>query len=718
MAPPHPQDEVYAESMSDPSAFWARQAAAIHWHKPPTSTFVRSTKRLDNGVVHPHWTWFPGGEISTTYNCIDRHVLAGRGDAVAIFYDSPVTGAKERITYAQLLQEVEVLAGVLREEGVKKGDVVLIYMPMIPAALFAMLAAARLGAIHAVVFGGFSSPSLAQRIEASEPKAVLTASCGVEGTKGPLDYRPLVEGAVQKSSFKPPKIIVWQREQLRWDPIIKEKGERNWQRLVKSARNRGIKAEAVPVKSNDGLYIIYTSGESSEQSPKLSETTPEQKSRKFQIPRTTGLPKGVLREAGGHAVGLNFSINYMFGLHGPGDVMFSGSDIGWVVGHSYIVYAPLLAGASTVLFEGKPVGTPNAGTFWRIVEEYQVTTMFMAPTALRAIRREDGDHGHFEKVGQRGGLKSLTGLFLAGERSEPSIVMMYQRLLSRHCAPNAVVIDNWWSSETGSPISGLALNAAAGKQASAGEQRQTKPLPIKAGAAGKAQPGFDVKIVDDDGMAVEHGIMGNIVLGIPLAPTGLTTLWKDEQRFYKGYMLRFNGRWIDTGDAGMIDDEGYVHVMSRADDIINVAAHRFSTGAIEQAITSHGEVAEACVVGLPDAVKGHVPFAFVTLSTHPHPGAARPAARLFREVQGSVRAAIGPVASLGGMIQGKGMIPKTRSGKTLRRVLRELVEEEVVRKSGGGVERAMEADEADAVATARAKIREYFSAQDVQHAKL
>ena len=320
---------------------------------------------------------------------------------------------------------------------------------------------------------------------------------------------------------------------------------------METAKSRGVKADAVAVRSGDGLYIIYTSG-------------------------TTGLPKGVVRSAGGHVVGLNYSIKYLFGIHGPGDVMFTASDIGWVVGHSYIVYAPLLAGATTVLFEGKPIGTPDASTFWRVVEEYKVSTMFTAPTALRAIRRDDGENHFFETRGRRGALKTLRALFLAGERSEPSIVQMYQRLLAKHCAPGALVVDNWWSSESGSPISGIALSASSGLDFTS--QERPKPLPIKPGSAGKAMPGFDVRVVDDDGKEVPRGDMGNIVMAIPLAPTAFTTLWEDEERFYKGYMKRFNGKWIDTGDAGMIDEEGYISIMSRADDVINVAAHRFSTG--------------------------------------------------------------------------------------------------------------------------------------------
>lgn len=501
---------------------------------------------------------------------------AGNGDQTAIIWDSPVTKTKQKITYKELLEEVETFAGVLREEGVKRGDVVLLYskymylirnlnlfasshricadftsVPMIPAALIGILATIRIGAIHAVVFGGFAAQSLAQRIEASKPTAILTASCGIDGAKAPMSYKSFIRDAIEQSAHKPKKTIIWQRDQLRWDPVDKNGGERNWQRLVKSGRSRGLKAECIPVKSSDGLYIIYTSG-------------------------TTGLPKGVLRDAGGHAVGLHLSISYLFGIHGPGDVMFCASDIGWVVGHAYILYAPLMTGAATVLYEGKPVGTPDAGSFWRIVEEYKVNSLFTAPTALRAIRRDDPENKKFKEVGKRGGFKSLNALFLAGERSEPSIITMYQDLLKDY-ADGAPVVDHWWSSESGSPISGIALVPHAGKDRKT-EKRDIAPLGIKPGSAGKAMPGWDVRVVDDSGKEVSNGKMGNIVLGMPLAPTGFRTLWQDEERFYKGYLKRFEGKWVDTGDAGMIDEDGYIHVMSRSDDIINVAAHRFSTG--------------------------------------------------------------------------------------------------------------------------------------------
>ncbi|GAB7344506.1 hypothetical protein MBLNU457_2338t1 [Dothideomycetes sp. NU457] len=677
MAKQHPQDTAYSASIDDPTTFWKHQAEQLTWTKPPKTVFSTKTKTLKSGASHPHWQWFPDGEISTTYNCVDRHVEAGNGSRTAIIWDSPVTNTKEKISYAELAKEVEALAGVLREEGVQKGDVVLVYMPMIPAALIGILATVRLGAIHAVVFGGFSASSLAQRIDASQPRVILTASCGIEGAKGPLSYQPMVRDAIKTSKHKPTKTIIWQREQMRWDPVVKEDGERNWQRLVKSAKNRGLKAENVSVNSNDGLYIIYTSG-------------------------TTGSPKGVVREVGGHAVGMNFTMRYLFGIR-PGDVMFCASDIGWVVGHSYILYAPLMAGATTVLFEGKPVGTPNAGTFWRILEEYKVNALFTAPTALRAIRREDPESKIFGERGSKGGLKNLRALFLAGERSEPSIVSLYQDLLTKYCADGAMVVDNWWSSESGSPISGLAQLPAVGQDFSSTAMH--KPLQIKPGSAGKPMPGFNVRIVDDDGNEITQGEMGNIVLGIPLAPTGLTTLWKDEERFYKGYLLRFKGKWIDTGDAGMIDEDGYVHIMSRSDDIINVAAHRLSTGAIEQAISAHPSITEACVVPIPDSLKGHLPFAFAATSA---PASSLSPPELLKDLNDRIRHSIGPIATLGGIIVAPGIIPKTRSGKTLRRVLREVLENAIKGEWEKPVNVPATVEDAAVVDKAKEIVRTYF----------
>ncbi|KAI0427822.1 AMP-binding enzyme [Xylaria sp. FL1042] len=688
------QDEVQSHSLTDPESFWAAQASQLHWHKQPTSTLTKTTKKLSNGVEHPHWRWFDGGEISTCFNCVDRHVLAGNGDKPAIYWDSPITGTKQTLTYAQLLDEVETTAGALRDEGVQKGDVVLVYMPMIPAALIGILAINRLGAIHAVVFGGFAPASLAQRIDASRPVAILTASCGIEGNKPPMSYKPFIHEAIRLSSHKPSRVIVWQRNELRWDDLNKASGERNWFKMVRSCRARNIKAACVPVGANEGVYIIYTSG-------------------------TTGSPKGVVRCAGGHAVGLHLSISYLFGIHGPGDVIFTASDIGWVVGHSYIIYAPLLTGAATVLFEGKPVGTPDSSAFWRIVQEYHVSALFTAPTALRAIKRDDAENRHLRRIGEQGGLRSLRAIFLAGERSEPSIIMMYQDLIGRYGAPGALVVDNWWSSESGSPISGISLVPHVGqnrKHPKAGRARDVDKLPqIKPGSAGKAMPGFDVRCVDDDGVEVKPGKMGNIVLGIPLAPTGFTTLWNDEERFYRSYLKRFNGKWIDTGDAGIIDAEGYISIMSRSDDLINTAGHRLSTGSIEQAITSHPLIAEASVVGIPDSLKGQLPFAFITLSTPDHPTSAIPDARLAREIQQQVRKQIGGIATLGGIIQGKGMIPKTRSGKTLRRVLRELVENAVHEEYEKHVQYPATIEDPSVISVAREKVAEYFRERGGAH---
>ncbi|RWA05771.1 hypothetical protein EKO27_g9331 [Xylaria grammica] len=683
------QDEVQSHSLENPEAFWSAQASLLHWHKPPTSTLTKTTKKLRNGVEHPHWRWFDGGEISTCFNCVDRHVLAGNGDKPAIYWDSPVTGAKQTLTYAQLLDEVETTAGALREEGVQKGDIVLVYMPMIPAALIGILAINRLGAIHAVVFGGFAAASLAQRIDASHPVAILTASCGIEGNKPPMSYKPFIHDAIRLSSHKPSRVIVWQRNELRWDDLNKAGGERNWFKMVRSCRARNIKAPCVAVGASEGVYIIYTSG-------------------------TTGSPKGVVRYAGGHAVGLHLSISYLFGVHGPGDVIFTASDIGWVVGHSYIIYAPLLTGAATVLYEGKPVGTPDSSAFWRIVQEYKVTALFTAPTALRAIKRDDAENRQLKRIGERGGLKSLKAIFLAGERSEPSIIMMYQDLIGKYGAPGALVIDNWWSSESGSPISGISLMPHAGQDRK--QPRKHARLPqIKPGSAGKAMPGFDVRCVDDAGIEVKPGKMGNIVLSIPLAPTGFVTLWNDEERFYKSYLKRFDGKWIDTGDTGIIDAEGYISIMSRSDDLINTAGHRLSTGSIEQAITTHPLIAEASVVGIPDALKGQLPFAFITLSIPEHPTSAIPAAQLFDEIQQRVRKQIGGIATLGGIIQGKGMIPKTRSGKTLRRVLRELVENAVHEEYEKEVQYPATIEDSSVISVARKKVAEYFQHRGGAH---
>ncbi|RBR17292.1 uncharacterized protein FIESC28_06528 [Fusarium coffeatum] len=677
----HVQDEVLRHSLEDPEEFWRHQAEQLHWHKPFSSTIQLTQKTLKNGITHDSWEWFPDGEISTCYNCVDRHVLGGYGDSVAIYFDSPVTNTKETYTYRQLLHEVETLAGALREQGVKKGDVVMLYMPTIPAAVIGILAINRLGAIHSIVFGGFAPYALAQRIDSCHPIAILTASCGIDGNKPPIAYKPLVEEAIQLASHKPHNTIVWQRDQLRWD-INHGAGQMDWKSLTDSARSQGIKADCVPVKSTDPVYIIHTSG-------------------------TTGTPKGVLRDAGGHAVGLHLSISYLFHITGPGCVSFTASDIGWIVGHSYIIYGPLLSGAATVLYEGKPVGTPDASAFWRIVEEYKVNTMFTAPTALRAIRRDDPNSQMFINYGKRGALKSLRGLFLAGERSEPTLIENYQNLMTRYCAPNAQVVDNWWSTEVGSPITGRALVPHAGKDRRT-DVRGHQPPCLRAGSAGKAMPGFDVRIVDDEGVEVERGSMGNIVLAMPLAPTGFRTLWQDEERFWKGYLKRFEGKWLDTGDSGWIDQQGYIHVMARSDDVLNVSAHRLSSGSIEQAIATHPRVVEVCIIGIPDSLKGQLPFAFVTLSEQFASDPATPNQQIVKEIQQLVRGQVGAIASLGGVIQGKCMIPKTRSGKMLRRVLKEMAENAIRGEFDKEVMVPSTIEDLATLDVARARINEYF----------
>ncbi|KAF3917671.1 hypothetical protein AA313_de0208372 [Arthrobotrys entomopaga] len=628
----HPQDALYDTSLSSPSTFWAPFADSLTWHTRPSTTLTTNP----DGT----WQWFPGGRLSCCYNALDRHVRAGNGHINAIIYDSPVTSTVQRITYTQLLDRVQLFAGALADLGLKKGDLALIYMPMIPESLVGILACNRIGVIHNVVFGGFSAPECAKRIDASKPKVILTASCGVEGTKGVIEYKPLIEAAVKTAKHQPEKVVYFKRKQCAIS-TDEGKGEYDWEQLVERRKRKGGFTECVAVASDEPQYTIYTSG-------------------------TTGAPKGIVRETGGHTVGLAFFIKHMFNINGPGDVIFTASDIGWVVGHSYIIYAPLIAGATTVLFEGKPIGTPDAGTFWRVAAQYKVNVMFTAPTALRAIKRVDPDLDEMEKYN----LSRLRTLFLAGERSEPQIVSLFQDHLARKAAKGCKVIDHWWSTESGSPISGLLTNAV--HNGVVGET-----LPIKPGSAGKPLPGWNVKIVNDNGEEVPAGVMGNIVIKTPLGPTGFRKLWADDgnKRFQSSYMKRFAGKYLDTGDAGMIDKDGYIHVMSRTDDILNVAGHRLSTSSIEQAIISHDDVAECAVVGIPDDLKGHLPFAFITLSAHHHGKEIKLDDEiLFKEINASIRHNIGGIAALGGMICGTGIIPKTRSGKTLRRVLRKLVE--------------------------------------------
>ncbi|KAF2761841.1 putative acetate-CoA ligase [Pseudovirgaria hyperparasitica] len=703
------QDDVLRESLQNPEEFWLSQADRLFWHTKPKVALQKGRKALENGISHPTWDWFSGGEISTCYNCVDRHVAAGNGDTVAIYYHSPVTHVKEKYTYNNLLREVEALAGALRRYGIRRGDVVMLYMPMIPASIIGMLAINRLGAIHSVVFGGFAPTALAQRIDDCRPKILLTASCGIVGNRPAIAYQPLVEKAIRLSSHKPENVWIWQRPQLRWTTkpwwsrvwsffrriigLQTSTKQSVWQNVVQRAKNDRLKAACVPIGSSEPVYILYTSG-------------------------TTGTPKGVLRDAGGHAVGLSLSIASVFNIQGPGDVIFTASDIGWVVGHSYICYAPLLAGASTVLYEGKPVGTPDASAFWRVVKEYGVTTMFTAPTALRAIRNDDPENTMLEHIGKMGGLKQLRALFLAGERSEPSLIETYQHLLEKHAAPNARCIDNWWSTEVGSPITGGALMPNLALELPEMDPSSYALVSSKPGSAGKPMPGFDVRVVDDAGEEIERGAMGNVVLGLPLAPTAFHNLWNNDERFYRSYLERFNGRWMDTGDNGWIDKDGYVWVMGRNDDVLNVSAYRLSSGSIEQAVISHPLVIEACVVGIPDALKGQLPFAFITLSTSSYHSSPIPPSEIYREIQKLVREQVGAFASLGGIIQGSGTIPKTRSGKILRRVLRELLENGVNNDFEKEVGIPSTIEDVNTVNVARTRIREYFELSNGKHKAL
>ncbi|PHH64222.1 hypothetical protein CDD81_4836 [Ophiocordyceps australis] len=556
------QEQVLRDSLDNAGEFWARQAQRISWHKQPETVQQAVSKKLESGDEYTDWTWFPDGELSLCYNCVDRHVARGNGDEVALYYDSPVLGVKERYTYSQLGSEVEVLAGALRELGVGKGDVVVFYMPTIPATMIGLLAVNRLGAIHCVVFGGFAPTALAQRIEAVQPVALLTCSCGINGNEAPIAYQPLVQEALAQSRHAPRMVLVWQRAESKWETSSGPQAA-IWQDVVASARERKIRAGCVAVKSSHASNILHTSG-------------------------TTSKPKGVVRDTGGYAVGLQLSMQSMMDIHGPGDVVFTASDIGWIVGHSYLLYGPLLVGAASVLFEGKPVGTPDASAFWRLVDEYKVKAMFTAPAALRAIRYVDPDNEHLEQVGRGNGLRSLKTLFLAGEKSEPALVTAYQDLLTRHGALGAQVVDNWWLTEVGSPITGRAQCPAAAMAChsefatTAMDDDKTRHsslvLPLVPGSAGKAMPGFDVRILDDQGKEAKPGVQGNIALRLPLAPTCFHTLWEDEQRFYRGYLKRFGGNLLDTGDVGHLDAQGNLHVSGRADDLLNVSAHRLSNG--------------------------------------------------------------------------------------------------------------------------------------------
>jgi len=588
-------DEIYRRSLADPQGFWAETAAGVDWSKPWDTVLDDSDS--------PFNRWFFGAECNTCYNAVDRHVEAGRGDQNAIIYDSPITGKQRKITYSDLLDKVARFAGALRGLGVEKGDRVIIYMPMVPQTAVAMLACARLGAIHSVVFGGFAPNELATRITDAEPKVIVAASCGIEPGRI-IDYMPMVDEALSISPHKVPNVVVLQREESVAE--LKSGRDRDWKELMDGA----VPAACVSVAATDPLYILYTSG-------------------------TTGEPKGVVRDNGGHMVALKWSMKNIYDTD-PGEVYWAASDVGWVVGHSYIVYAPLLHGCTTVLFEGKPVGTPDAGVFWRVIAEHKVSTLFTAPTAFRAIKREDPDGKLLEKYD----ISSLRTLFLAGERTDPDTLNWAEEHLK------VPVIDHWWQTETGWPIASNCLGIEA--------------LPIKPGSPTRAVPGYDVQVLDPSGQEVPRGEMGAICIKLPMPPSCLPTLWNADERFVESYMTDFPG-YYESGDAGYMDEDDYVFVMARTDDIINVAGHRLSTGAMEEVLADHRDVAECAVIGVEDQLKGQLPLGFLVLNA----GVNTAREAVVQDVVGMVRERIGPVAAFKSAVV-VDRLPKTRSGKILR----------------------------------------------------
>ncbi|MFM1917271.1 MAG: hypothetical protein RJB01_786 [Actinomycetota bacterium] len=585
-------------ALADPSAFWAQAAEAVTWDTNPMRILDESNA--------PIYRWFPDATLNTCYNAVDRHVDAGRGAHPAIYFDSAFTGSRETFTYAQLQEEVSRCAGLLANLGVSKGDRVIIYLPMIPQSVIAMLACARLGAVHSVVFGGFAAAELAARIDDARPKVIMTASCGLEPTRV-VPYKPLVDEAIGICEFPPAHTLVWQREEL-----LAPMGSRDvdWRSAIESAEPHG----CVAVQATDPLYILYTSG-------------------------TTGKPKGIVRDSGGHAVAMAWSFANVFGM-GPDDVFWAASDVGWVVGHSYIVYAPLISGATTVLYEGKPIGTPDAGAFWRVIEQYKVNALFCAPTALRAIKRED-PAGELIKNYT---ITSLRALFMAGERLDPDT---YHWAAGHLQVP---VVDNWWQTETGWPI--------------VANLRGLDPMLIKPGSPTQPVPGFDVRILDAEGIECPANVEGAIVIRLPLPPGTLPTLWGDDERYIRNYLADFPG-YYSSGDGGYIDEDGYVFVMGRTDDVINVAGHRLSTGSMEAVVATHPAVAECAVIGVHDDIKGQLPRAFVVLKS----GQEIDSDSLASEVIQAVRDEIGPVAAFKSVVIVPAL-PKTRSGKILRKTMR------------------------------------------------
>ncbi len=599
--------DTVAASLTDPEGFWGEAARLVDWITPPRQVLDDSSP--------PFYRWFPDGRLNVCFNALDRHVVHGRADQAALVYDSPVTGTRRQYTYAELLDLVARFGGVLRDLGVGKGDRVVIYMPMIPEAVVAMLACARIGAVHSVVFGGFAPAELAARIEDAEPTVIVSASCGIEPSRV-VPYKPMLDEAIRRSEHKPQHCVIVQREQQRC-----ELGERDldWAQVMHP--DAVAPAACVPVAATDPLYVLYTSG-------------------------TTGKPKGIVRDSGGYAVALRWSMTNLYGVQ-PGETWLCGSDVGWVVGHSYIVYAPLLTGATTILFEGKPVGTPDAGTYWRMIEEHDVVAAFTAPTAIRAIKKQD-PAGELVK---KHDLSSLRTLFLAGERLDPDT---WQWATDHLDVP---VIDNWWQTETGWPIATNPVGIAA--------------FDIKPGSPTLPTVGYDVRVLDERGEQVPPGTDGAICIRLPLPPGTLPTLWRDDERYVSSYLSAFDGYYL-TGDGGYVDEDGYLYVMGRTDDVLNVAGHRLSTGSLEEALAGHPSVAECAVIGVNDALKGQVPRALVVLKAGIELDEEQTAA-LEAELVQRVRDEVGPVAALR-QVDVVEALPKTRSGKILRKTMRQIAD--------------------------------------------
>ena len=596
--------KVFAESITNKEEFWSKAALDVRW-----------TKKFDQALFEdkkPFYKWFKGGKINTCFNALDRHVEEGNGDRAALIFDSAMTNTKKRISYKELRDETAKLAGALQQSGVKKGDRIIIYMPMIPEAIQAMLACARIGAVHSVVFGGFASSELASRIDDSGAKIILSASCGLEPGRT-VQYKPLLDGAVKLAKQKVEKIIIFQRDKHKAELT---EGFVDWNEFIKDAPI----ADCVECDANDPAYILYTSG-------------------------TTGVPKGILRDIGGHIVALKWTMKNVYDIN-PGDVWWSASDIGWIVGHSYIVYGPLFHGCTSVVFEGKPVGTPDPGSFWRVISEYGVKTLFTAPTAFRAIKKEDPNGDYFKKYD----LSKFEALYLAGERADPDTIHWAEKLLQKP------VIDHWWQTETSWSISGNFKGLGL--------------FETKYGSAGKPAPGYDVRVLRADGSEAKPGEMGDICVKLPLPPSTFPTLWNADQRYKENYMTTYPG-YYQTYDAGHIDEDGYVWIMSRTDDIINVAGHRLSTGSMEEVLSEHPDVAECAVIGIADKLKGQIPIGLVVLKA----GVTKSPENIQKECVSMIRDRIGPVAAFKTAIVIK-RLPKTRSGKVLRGTMRKIADQE------------------------------------------